>query len=418
MAAIKLGNFRFGIDNRSDETSIREKSARAAYNIKINDAGGFYVRDGFVLRMAIGGAHSLWAPKSGAYALYAQQSTLYKLMADGQGSGAVPVALLAGLSGANKVSFCDFAGTVFFTNGLDLGRVDAGSARLIGVPTPQDAPVISSGAGGLLAGNYACAYSFVDQFGEESGLSLSTPVSLSGTGGITFSLPVPPAGASQIRLYTTPVNGDVFYQMAQIPAGLLSFTIGDNTPGKQASTHLLKRMPGGSIVRGFNGRLLVARERVLHFSEPFQYGLTSPRHGFIAFATDIIMVEPVKSGVFVGTTNQVFFLSGPGPHDFTQSVVSSNVPVAGSSSEIGAELLPKEIADMSSSPAVVWLGRMGYSVGLSDGTVHNIQAERILLPGYGGGTTVSYIKNGISQVFSVVHSPQSNLDLTSLDSIN
>ena len=417
MKPVNISNFKLGIDNRSAETNIPKGCARDISNVMTTNAGGIRRRDGTTLLAAGAGAYGLWSPRNQAFALYAVQDKLKRIDIDAQGNPAFST-VQTGLAQTGAISYCELANQIFFTNGQDLQVYSPTGVTQVGVENPPGSPVLAAGLGSFQPGMYNCAYSFLDAQGMESAVSPSTPITLTVSGGIVFTLPRASTNVQQIRLYMTPINGDVLYLMAQVPNGLISYTLGDGTPGKQASTQYLTRMPAGSIVRMYKGRLITVAGDTLWFSEPYNYGLTSLRHNFIRFGGTVEMVEVVEAGVFVGANDRVYLLAGTGPTDFTQSIVSTNMPFFGTSCLINAANLPKELVGDSDAPEVLWLGALGYSVGFVSGSVKDIQEDRILLPDYDSGSTITYIKNGISQALSVVHSTQSNLDLTAFDSIN
>lgn len=415
MKTVNIGNFKLGIDMKSDESELPRGAVRDAVNVDLTGGGGARRRRGMTKLASFTGGHSMWAPSSQAFALFVHGDQLR--MVTLSGGAPVPRTLMAGLF-AGPMTYCELEQRVVFTNGRDLGVVDiAGNAKVLGVSDPLGAPGLIGAPGGLQPGRYGAAYTFINERGEESGMSPAGFIELVEAGGMVFTLPLPPDDVVAFRLYSTPANGDVFYQMAEAPAGVLHASITDDKPGKVAATQHLHRMQAGAIVRVYKGRLLVARDSVLMFSEPFNYGLTSRRHNFVQFASKIIMVEPVEGGVYVGTTSAVFFLSGDSPSDFTQAIVSANVPVPGASTLIPSSDLPEDMERNADGPAAVWLGSGGYSVGLASGVVHDVQSDRIDLPLYEGGSTVAYSKNGLTQLISVVQSEQSNGAGSAIDTL-
>lgn len=416
MKNIKIGGFTLGIDMKSDETSLPKGTVRDAVNVDLTTGGGIKRREGATMLAGFTGAHSLWSPRSGIYGLFAQYDALRMLTFPGVAPSVRTVA--SGLSLSERMTYCEDGTDTIFSNGVDLGIVPpTGMARAIGVSDPLGAPhVAARESGGMLPGTYGCAYSFVSESGEESGLSPAMFLTLPAGGSIDFAIPPTPIDVTLVRLYTTPVNGDVFYQMAEVPAGLALLNVSDDTPGKIAANQHLHRMPGGQLVRIFHGRLLVARGDTLIFSEPFNFGLTSRRHNFVQFQDDITMVEPVEGGVYVGTSAAVYFLAGAGPGDFVQQVASLNAPALGASTLVPAAALPDNLESLGDAPCALWLGRLGYSVGMSNGIVHDVQSSRIDLPEYDAGSMVTYTKNGLVQVVSVVQSEQSNGAGSAIDS--
>lgn len=418
MKTVNIGNFRLGIDMKSDESELPRGAVRDAVNVDITLAGGARRRRGLTKLAGFTGGHSLWAPRTQAFALFAQADALRMIVASPAGEISART-LMAGLFPSGAMSYCELENNVVFTNGRDLGLADeAYNTRMLGVSDPAGAPAVAVGAGGLQPGRYGAAYSFINARGEESGLSPAAFIELVTAGGVMFTLPLPADDVESIRLYTTPANGEAFYQMAEVPAGVLTALVGDDTPGKLATTQHMHRMPGGSIVRVYKARLLVARDNSLVFSEPFNYGLTSRRHNFVQFVSDVTMVEAVEDGVFVGTRDGVFFLSGDNPRDFTQSFASANVPVRGASTMLSSARLPDELAAKATdAPNAVWLGCDGYSIGLASGIVHDVQSDRITLPDYEAGASVAYTKNGLTQLISVVQSEQSNGAGSAIDTL-
>lgn len=405
MKNFEIGDATLGIDMLSDETSLPKGAMRDAVNVDIDVYGNWSRRKGARRLSTTSGAHSLWGSRDRTFGLYAQNDLLRKMaMVDGQ--PAVKT-LLSGLWLSERMSFYEYADEVFFTNGHDLGVVNSAGARLLGVEDPAGAPGLTAlQVGALAAGRYAVAYSYVDARGEESGLSPATFIELSANGGIRTALPFT-LNADKIRVYVTSTNGDIMYLNTTVPMGQGSVDLLDNTLSKAVDTQFKHRMPPGEIVRAYNGRLLVASGSVLTFSEPYRYGLTDRRHNFVHFQAPIRIVEPVVDGVYVGTSEAVYFLAGGGPGQFQQSMVSTNVPVAHCSTTILPAMLEDDVERAGDSPVALWLGRVGYSLGMPGGAVKDVQSERIVLPVYDSGSIAAFTHDGMKQVVSITKPVQS-----------
>jgi len=76
-------------------------------------------------------------------------------------------------------------------------------------PTVQATTAETVAAGGLAAGTYYCAYTFVDAFGETTiGTSESAQFTVTDTSHrTTVTLPVKPTGVQSMNLYVTPLGG-------------------------------------------------------------------------------------------------------------------------------------------------------------------------------------------------------------------
>lgn len=399
MATTEFANALLGMDVLSESTALPDGAMRDVVNLDVHDSGNVATRAGNTLVGLMPGAHSLWSPKSRAYGLFAQGAALMR-MNDVAGN-LTTTTVLSGLQPSLQIKYFEYAGEVFFTNGSDFGvvRVD-GTAKLLGLPTPQSGSTLTPGTGGMTPGRYGVAFSYIDAIGEESGLS---PASFAEApdGGLVVNLPATPAGIDRVRVYATTANGDLMYSAAEVPAGFTSVVLQDNERGKSPTTAQMQRMTGGSDVSVFNGVAFVSQGSVLRYSEPFYYGITAPLANFITFNAPILFHEPVSDGLFVGTTGGTYFLSGGAPASFTQRRVGP-APVASDSITIPAAWLDPDIGGQSQADVVVWLSSDGFALGFDGGLVRAVQAKRMNLNPHGIGAMFSRTHNGIKQVVSLV----------------
>lgn len=406
LKTVNIADFKIGIDMLSDETSLPKGACRDAVNVDLDVAGNFRTRRGFTKISSLVDAHSLIGSRDGTFGFYAQAGQLKRMVV--QNGTPMSATVLSGLTPSERMSYFEYADQMFFTNGFELGVVTRSAARLLGVQDPFSFGVDPLNYGTLPAGMYSVAYSFVLPSGEESGLSEVMPVELATPGG--FEVIVAPVqafatGAEKLRVYATTVNGDLLYLAGEFNLRMSgAYEIVEAKFTKQADNVQLHRMPAGSIVRAYNGRVMTARGNELWFSEPYRYGLTSRRHNFVAFNSEIVMVEPVIDGIYVGVLDgAVYFLRGGGPGVFEMDIVSTNAPARYASCLVAPSRLPKRLAEVTDSPAAVWLGTMGYSIGLPGGAVKDVQADRIELEA-ALGSTLAFTNQGIKQALAVVES--------------
>lgn len=411
----KLADFTLGIDQLSGETSLPPGTARDALNVDFDVYGNFRSRAGFTKLASFTGAHSLWASRDRSYALYAQDDQLKRMVLGDDGTP-LSATVLTGLTRSKRMSFFEHADEVFFTNGAQLGMMTRSGCRLLGVTDPTGLTAAAITTGTMPAGKYSTAYSFIMPSGEESGLSPLVNLVLAVDGGIAISVPPISSGAQTVRLYCTPVNGDVLYQVAEFPFGLTSYSLTDPRPTKASDNIHLSRMPAGIIVRVFNGRVLVALGKTVVFSEPFRYGLTSQRHNYVNFNSAVVMIEPVDGGVYVGTQEAVYFLAGDGPATFKQSLACTNAPTPFAGALVHGAVLPPDIAKTVDGLVAVWVGHLGYSIGLPSGLVHDVQAARISLPIYESAHSVVCVRDGIKQVITLMDAVHSTGQGSAVDS--
>lgn len=397
MENVQFGSALLGMNNVSQETALPDGAMRDILNFDISNTGQLISRAGARRLSTSQSLHSLWSPRSRNFGLYAQGSDLRKLVT--QGASMQATTILQDLAISGRIKFYEYADEVFFTNGIDLGVVSNGGARRIGLPEPTNAPTATEYTGALPAGRYGVAYSHISPMGEES--ALSPAVFIETTGGIALYLPnLYPENVASVRIYATLTNGDLLYMVEDVPIGTLVALIQNEQRSKVASTQFMSRMTGGDDISVSNGVLFVSNGKTLCFSEPFNYGLTDKKTGFVSFGSNILFHEPVSDGLYVGTEDGTYFLSGSSPKDFTQRLVGT-APVVNDSICVLASTVSSDPAPADSLVAV-WLGKNGFVIGYPGGQVANVQASNMALGNQGIGTLVNVTTNGVKKVVSIV----------------
>lgn len=369
-----------GMDVVSSETALPSGAVRDAVNVVFDREGRTIRRPGAV-SVLVGNAHSLWTSQRTGQTFAVVDGMLNLLTAD----GATPLA-----SADSEVTFTDLVDRIVFSTRSAIHQLLPNGAVLpLTLEKPGLGGAVASGAGGLHAGRYAVAVSFL-RGAEEGPLSDMTYVDVAEGGGIEAQgVPFPvDSTVTGVRLYRSHPGGDVMFRAADIPSGLSVYVLGAGALGAPAETQYLQPMPPGRIVRNWRGRLLVARGRSLLISEPMRYGVFSPRHGFIQEAHPISLVRPVESGVFVGSRAGVAFYRGDRPGDWSRVQLGSEAPVPNSDVEaFSSDLSPKlELGD--GARCALWLGVKGYVIGTADGQLMQPQARRMVLHAQRGRTAL------------------------------
>ena len=282
------------------------------------------------------------------------------------------------------VSYDMLNNTVVCGNPAELLAISPDSSvRALGLENPGAPVLSSSGSGGLEAGRYGVAITYL-RGNEESAMSSISYIDVPQNQGITITLPQPAESLpTSIRIYRTVANGGTPFRADDAPVGVTTWVTGVRVLGRAADTQFLARMTPGHIVRYWRGRLLVASGKVLKFSEPMRYGLFDPRTGFVQFARKILMVRPVESGVYVGTADGVVFLRGDKPGDFVVADTGGKPPIEGCDAMVDAA----EFGDVGvkGKRVALWLAGNGFVVGSTDGSINELQASRVRLPNGSGG---------------------------------
>ena len=158
-------------------------------------------------------------------------------------------------------------------------------------------------------------------------------------------------------------------------------------PYRDAAFSTKQSMPGGTYVRYWRSRLLVANDNLLFVSDPFMYGVYDRMSGIVKLPAKIDFLEAVDGGVFVALRELgVYFLAGTSPEDWqlkvadiicAQPMTSLLIPTAGM--KLDVQNRPEWVA--------VWLTSKGFAIGLPNGSVIYPQAD--LLSGLPLGSTGS-----------------------------
>lgn len=387
----KIGPWPLGMDVLSPEDSMPKDqdknviAARDAVNVDFDRTGSISSRPG--LQLALDDQlDSLWTRRDGSasYARHGLQLALVTRSGD-----AVMVEDIAPLPSAQPLDFCELNDEVVFSSVDTIGIIGFNGVRPFSVPDASTPQVVPNPVGGLYAGRYSVAISWLDATGAEGALSPLATVAVPEGGGIRLTLPTPPDGVTLARIYRTGQNGDKLYQVSDAPAAMGSFLVGTGQRGREADTDYLRALPPGRYVRNFKGWMISVRGRVLYFSDPLRFGLYSPRHGFVAFPQVVTFLEVVEGGIFVGQRDTVLFLDGNRPGDWQVRHTGAMAPIRRTSALIPGDHFDPSL-QLNPGDHAVWLAINGYVLGTPTGQVVEPQSRRIRVPFSASGRTAVF----------------------------
>lgn len=331
-----------GINNRADWRAMPAGTVRDSVNFDPKP-GPLTLRSGYTLMYpgtAIRGALAV-----GEYILLADGPSLIEVnTATNSSRGLKPIAPSGRFSGAvwnNELFFCTENETLRFKDGV---------LRSWGVQTVSAQPVPSIVPGALPPGPYWLACTFVDAYGDEGGTTRPLLITVPPGGAIQLRIP-PAQPGGMTRLYVGSVNGETLYKQYQGPGGdyLLSNVRDDS---ERLTTAYLRAPVVSDFVAEHNGMLLMAEDKTLWHTVPFQPHLRSAVRGFYQFPASIDVVISADSGVFVAA-DKTYYLTNLETDQAEQAVVLPYGAVRGS-----AVLTPDNRA--------AWMTR--YGIAKSDGT--------------------------------------------------
>jgi hypothetical protein len=389
MSDLTIGPYNIGIDTVTPDSALPAGAVKDAVNVDFDTTGGVASRKGYTKVVTQTGMHSLWRSPATGVSFCVAGGYVNSLSLAGNTLSMLPLYRLA-LDA--PVSFDDLNDGVVFGNEREIGMIAAdGTVGGLGVENPGGFTVAieneATGPAGIAAerSRFAFAVSYVSTTGEESGLSYGAFLSCVAGSTVRFRLPTPiESKVASLRLYRTQPNGDIYYLADHVPLGMATWVLNTaSNVGRQADNQFLERILGGSIIRYWRGRLLVARRSVLHYTQPMRFGLTDPRTDFIQFPSRITMVQPVTGGIFVGTEKgNVYFLGGEGPSALTLRRTNGQPPIEGTGSSIAASELGDLGMNLGATGEIfaLWLSRNGFVIGTTEGRIVEVQRNHIRLP--------------------------------------
>jgi hypothetical protein len=395
-------NFGLGIDQLSPDTALlydnksKQSAARRAVNVDITDSGNLRLRKGAELVTSGVNVHSLGGNEQ--VTLYVDNGTLYRLNSD-----ETSTPLRSGLSPSRLMAYETVNEELYFSNNEILEKLVSGQVNKVGVELPAGQPTLGLADGALAAGDYQVAITYVNASREESGTGRAAKISLPSGGAIALSnIPQPvSAEVEVIRIYVSAPNGEKLYYAATIPVGMTSTEVDTFHMGRMLVTQFCQPTPPGHILRYYHGRLYVASDNLIFYSDPQVYGRCKISSNFMNLASRVTMIEPVETGLYVSTSTEVFFVSGDDPtKGLGLQRVSDTPAVEGSSMVVKPEVLGID-GITGSTQVALWFTNAGWVVGLPDGNARFLTRDRMALPEYSQATSLLRMVDGMSQLITI-----------------
>jgi len=376
--------FKVGMVNVQTPYKIPADALAAATNVDINDEGYIQRRQGYV-QIRAGVAHSLYS--QGATALYGEGSTIRQLNSD-----ETTTEIVTGLSGAD-IAFETVNGEVYWSNGVQSGKIAAGVNQAWGLPAGPIPTVTYSAVGVLPAAKYQVAVTYMLSNGEEGGTYQSSQITLASAGGITVTLPlVVPSGVTHYNIYCTMPNGEVEYHIgtAAVAAGAYAITT-LATASRTLETQGMDAFPACTELQYFKGRMFGAVGRLVVFSPAMRYRLHRYNRDFFMFPTQVRMIAATDTGLYVSDEVSTYWLGGTDPEQMNLVEVLTYPAIART-----------KVYDTSTTEPM-WFSDRGWIRGGENGKAEAAMEKRVL-PGVMSPTGAGLFReyNGIRQVVAIV----------------
>ena len=346
-----LGPF-LGINNRLPDFALHKAKTgdylRTADNVDITDAGTIVRRRGVTRLQAMTNAHSLHM-KTVSTGFLVRASVLYAITLP-----AYTETLLKGLASAATMSYAQIGTDWYFSNGTDSGRITAGVAYPIGLPTLA-APTTAVIGGSLLTGWYQVTLAYVNSTtGEEGGIAPSSNVQLSSSGGIRVTLPGVLTGATHVNVYLSLSNGTVPLLATTVTTATATVDLTTLATGKPAPTRFEAALPPGSLFAA-NGRLCSFAGSTVYVGLPFRPGYYLPVEGWVPFADTVSIAISNQGGAYI-VADKTYWI--PGDLGDVKDTIRDILPY-------GA--VPGTAFTVPHEPLVGWFSNKGFVIGDTSG---------------------------------------------------
>lgn len=400
----------FGLRNTTSPERFKPGEMAVATDVEIDDTGKLMSREGMTV-VSVTPAHSLYA------------NDFITLVVEGTALRAVEPdfsrTTIRNLTTSAPISYETFAGTVYYSNGVDSGRLVGRTHSQWGVTPPVGQPYATQIPGKLPPGRYMYAMTFLRDDGHESGTGAAGSIEVPAFGGVQFSameVSTNPLVSAKL-LYLSEANGEVMYEVAKVPNGTTTHAVTSNFGGPALTTQFAGPPPAGSMVRYFNGNMFVVVGSTAFYSDPYNLELFRPSDSYMQFPGQVALFESVNDGLYVATADmrgedgktagRTWYLAGARPDQMKNRTIFDYGAVPGSGARTMASYFNTTAGDAGGAidpgaPAVVWSSRNGICVGFDGGLARNLTEERFELPFSKQAAAVVRMARGFAQYIAVL----------------
>lgn len=149
------------------------------------------------------------------------------------------------------------------------------------------------------------------------------------------------------------------------------------------TVRIISPPPVGQVVEYHAGRIFIACGNLVYWTEHLHDFVCLNESHMPAFRTRVRMLRSVPDGIYVGTEDAVWFVSGTMPDKFTYQQVATFPVIEGTDVAADGSLLGEIGAP---APIAMWTGTRGVCAGLPGGIVRNLTDRKIIIPPATRGT--------------------------------
>lgn len=164
----------------------------------------------------------------------------------------------------------------------------------------------------------------------------------------------------------------------------------------------LMRPPLATILAYFNGRIYLAVDNVVWFTELYLYDWVDDVRGYLPFENDVKVLAAVTDGLYVGTETAVWYISG-GAGEMKRVQVANYGAIKGSPQQVPSNLIPDQLQQQTKSGALI-MTQQGLCIGMDGGNFLNLMQTKVIFPAMQSSNTLFRSQDGVNQYLCVADS--------------
>jgi protein tyrosine phosphatase (PTP) superfamily phosphohydrolase (DUF442 family) len=377
-----------GVRNDVDPERFGRADLAIGENVVLDKTGRVSRRGGRT-QLNAAATHSLWSDRE-QLAFCVQGTSLKRIGTD------YSLTTLRTVTANAYMHYVKVNDEVYFSNGIDTGVFDNGATRTWGLTVPP-LPVVAVGVGNMPAGRYQFVSTYVRADGQESGARMAGQITVPDNSSLIFTL-VAPTGLRTViyhNVYITTPNGELLYLALTVPVASTTAVYANDTTELtyDLKTQFLGPPPAGQLVGYYSGRMLVAVEDRIHYSEPLAYELFDlrryiPLNGRVTLVAQMEDKETLdqpgqNSGLFLGTDRSCGILIGSDPDSFQYVPKTDYGAIEGALDFIDGTIFADGSTGARRLP--IWLTTEGVCIGMPGMEIRNLTRSRYSFAANGRG---------------------------------
>jgi hypothetical protein len=181
---------------------------------------------------------------------------------------------------------------------------------------------------------------------------------------------------------------------------------------------LLRQPPYATCMTYFNGRLYLGQGPTLWATELYLYNLVDATSGYKLFEADLTMLGTVADGVYAGTKEGLWFLSGPTFAEMKRQRVMDSGVIPGSMVDIPTELgNPPQVPLAATTPvdvSIMFMTTKGVCIGSASGHTINMTEPKYIFPDSVSAAALYRRQDGVNQYIAALQSGGSPLQTAAI----